>query len=61
MVEESTQEPTPDEPETSKSGEVEGYSDEDADPPTGGGGTGGGLTTGNDADPPTGGGGTGGG
>ncbi|HEX8176388.1 MAG TPA: hypothetical protein VF543_14965 [Pyrinomonadaceae bacterium] len=61
MVEESTQEPTPDEPETSTSGDVEGYGDPTADPPTGGGGTGGGLTTGSDADPPTGGGGTGGG
>ena len=63
MVEESTQDPTPDESQTtSTTDEVQGFGDPTAaDPPTGGGGTGGGLTTGSDADPPTGGGGTGGG
>lgn len=61
MVDESTQDPTQETEPTSTDGEVEGYGDPTADPPTGGGGTGGGLTEPSDADPPTGGGGTGGG
>lgn len=62
MVDETTQDPTPDESQTSTDDEVDAYGDPlTADPPTGGGGTGGGITEPADADPPTGGGGTGGG
>jgi hypothetical protein len=65
MVEETPQEPTPDETESTTGDDVDAYESHSltADPPTGGGGTGGGITepSGDDADPPTGGGGTGGG
>lgn len=63
MVDESTQDPNPDESQTSTNGDddVDAYGDPTADPPVGGGGTGGGINTSSDADPPVGGGGTGGG